>query len=234
MLKILLAAAIPLQGFLDKTSPTHGFINRQALAVLQGDARNAEAQWLGEFLAPFDEGCDWADTGWRNVGHMYDPSTGFGLKGWPSAPQMLREYWDHATRYFAERNLRTSFFYLGAAAHLVQDLCVPHHAAARTFAGHKRFEEYACHFRHLFAVEEGGLYNMARTPEGWVYANADYSRNHYSHCVTRKFDRPAVHAAVADLLPRAQRTTAGFVAYFLQTVGAGDNPSYRYVAEGGI
>ncbi len=219
MLKLLVSAAIPLQHFVDKVSPTHGFINRQVPVILKADGRHREALWLGQYLEAFMEGCDWADSGWKNIGHMYDPETGRGLGGWPSAPQILRQYWDLAVRHHAEWDLRQASFYLGAASHLVQDLCVPHHAAAKVFAGHKRFEEYARHHRHRFVVHDGGLYGLATTPEGWVAMNAWYTRQHYSHCVTAAFDRQRVHAAISDLLPRAQRSTAGFVAYFLGTVG---------------
>lgn len=219
MLKLLLTAAIPFQGFVDKTSPTHTFINQQAAAILVADGRSREAAWLGQWLDSFSQGCDWVDQDWRNISHMYDPETGTGLRGWPSAPQMLLEYWDLAVRYKAERSLHQAAFYLGAAAHLVQDLCVPHHAAAKVFSGHKQFEAYACRYRHRFAVYGGGLYQLARTPEGWVTANAHYAREHYSHCITAYPDRSEIHLAVADLLPRAQRSTAGFVAYFLHTVG---------------
>ncbi len=31
-------------------------------------------------------------------------------------------------------------FYLGAALHLVQDMCVPHHSLGIIFDGHKEFE----------------------------------------------------------------------------------------------
>lgn len=219
MLKLLLTAAIPFQALVDKTSPTHGFINRQALAILIADGRQREATWFGQYFGPFNEGCDWADTGWRNVGHMYDPDTGCGFKGWPSGPQAVREYWDLARRCLAEQNLTQAFFYLGAAAHIVQDLCVPHHAAARLFAGHKEFEAYACRYRHWFAAHEDGMYDLARTPEGWVVRNADYTRRHYSHCIASGLARHVLHAAVADLLPRAQRSTAGFVSHFLKSAG---------------
>ncbi|MFZ5817731.1 MAG: zinc dependent phospholipase C family protein [Bacillota bacterium] len=219
MLKLLLTAAIPFQGLVDRPSPTHGFINRQALAILRRDGRQREAAWLGWYLEPFIEGCDWADTGWKNIGHMYDPETGTGLRGWPSAPQMLREYWDQAERHLREGEMHRAAFCLGAASHLVQDLCVPHHAAARIFAGHKRFEAYARRYRHLFGAHEGGQYGMARTPEGWVLRNADYTRKYYSHCLTSDLEGIVIHRAVVDLLPRAQRTTAGFVAFFLSSMG---------------
>ncbi len=204
---------------MDKTSPTHSFINRQALVILSADGRRSEAEWLGWYMESFNEGCDWADTGWKNIGHMYDPETGMGLKGWPSAPQMVREYWDLAALSYREGQASRSAFYLGAAAHMVQDLCVPHHAAARVFDGHKPFEEYARESRHLFAVHDDGAYDLARTPEGWVIQNADYTRAHYSHCLKRDLERSVIHGAVVDLLPRAQRTTAGFVSFFLTNMG---------------
>lgn len=215
MLRLLLTAAIPFQGLIDRISPTHGFLNRQAMTILSADGLQAEADWLLSQIDAFCEGCDWADTGWKNIGHMYDPATGQGFRGWPSATQMLREYWDLAQRYRAEQNQAQSAFYLGAAAHLVQDLCVPHHAAATPWRGHREFESWAARYRHRFAVHQGGFYNLARTPEGWVMANADYTRTNWSHCLSNKLERSLLQAAVGDLLPRAQRTTAGFVAYFL-------------------
>jgi phospholipase C len=216
LLRLLLTAAIPLQGLIDRTSPTHGFINRQALAILAADGYDVEANWLLSQIDAFCEGGDWADTGWKNVGHMYNPETGQGYRGWPSATQVLRTYWDLARRYRAERNDPQTAFYLGAAAHLVQDLCVPHHAAATPFRGHKAFESWAARYRHRFAVHQGGIYNLARTPEGWVMANADYARAHWSDCLSANLDRALLARAVGDLLPRAQRTTAGFVAYFFR------------------
>lgn len=219
VLRLMLAAAAPLQRLVDKVSPTHGFINRRVPIILRADGRCTEARWISRYLEDFIQGGDWADKGWKNIGHMYDPETGRGFQGWPSAPQCVREYWDLAVRHFTERALRHSFFYLGAAAHLVQDLCVPHHAAAKLFAGHRQFESYARRHFHRFVVQAGGLYDLARTPEGWVTANASYTRQHYSHCVTTAIDPRQIHAAIADLLPRAQRSTAGFVADFLRTVG---------------
>lgn len=214
MLRLLLTAAAPFQGFIAPISATHSFINRQALAILAADGHQDEAGWLLRQIDALCEGGDWADIGWKNVGHMYDPTTGQGFKGWPSAPQMLRQYWDLARRHQAEGNDPQTAFYLGAAVHLVQDLCVPHHAAATVWQGHREFETWAARYRHRFAVHAGGLYNLADTPEGWVMANADYTRAHWSHCLIANLGRPLLLAAVGDLLPRAQRTTAGFIAYF--------------------
>lgn len=214
MLRLLLTATVPLQGLIAPIHPTHSFINRQALAILAADGYRAEATWLLEQIDAFCEGCEWADLGWKNVGHMYDPTVERGFKSWPSALQVLGEYWALARSYQAERNAAQAAFYLGAAAHLVQDLCVPHHAAAALWKGHKFFESWAARFRHRFAVHAGGLYDLAQSPEGWGLANATYARQRWSHCLTEPLERPLLQAAVGDLLPRAQRSTAGFIAYF--------------------
>lgn len=214
LLRLLLTAAAPFQGLIAPISGTHGFINRQALAILAADGYRDEASWLLSQIDALCEGGDWADVGWKNVGHMYDPMTGRGFKGWPSAPQMVRTYWDLARRSQAEQDEPAAAFYLGAAVHLVQDLCVPHHAAATPWHGHREFETWAARHRHHFAVHQGGLYDLAPTPEGWVLKNAAYTRTHWSDCLTVTPPRSLLYAAVGDLLPRAQRTTAGFIAYF--------------------
>lgn len=216
MLRLLLNAARPFQGLVDQISPTHSFINYQALAILRSDGHQRAADWLQAQIEPFCAGCDWADTDWKNAGHMYDPASGRGQKGVPNAVEMLREYLDLALRLKADADQSQCAFYLGAAAHIVQDLCVPHHAAVTLWRGHRAFEDWAARYRQQFAVFGGGLYDLAESPEGWVIANAEYTLAHWSNCLTTHLGRPLLRAAVDDLLPRAQRSTAGFVAYFLR------------------
>jgi len=215
VLNLLLAAAIPFQRLVDEPSQTHSFINMQAIAILKADGRRAESAWLDRHLEDFNQGCDSADSNWGSVGHMYDPVTGRGLRGWPSAPQVTADYWTLAMRHAQGGSAAQTAYYLGAAAHVVQDLCVPHHAAARVFAGHAAFESYARRYRHRYAVHAGGIYDLAASAEGWAIANACYAREHYSECITPKLTHLQTHCAISDLLPRAQRTTAGFVAQFL-------------------
>ena len=215
MLNLLLSAAIPFQRLVDEPSPTHSFINLQAVVILKADGRRTQGGWLDRHLADFNQGCDWADTNWGNVGHMYDPQTGRGFRGWPCAPDLTAQYWAQAVRHAQAGAGAQAAYYLGAAAHLVQDLCVPHHAAARLFAGHSEFEAYARRYRHRYAAHDGGIYDLATAPADWTTANARYARAHYSTCITPHLTRLHMHRAISDLLPRAQRTTAGFVAQFL-------------------
>lgn len=215
MYQVLLSLASPLQGFVAPPGRTHAFINRHALTILAADGREREAAWLGRHLCSVNAGCDWADSGWKCVFHMYDPRTGTGFRGWPSALETLRQYWAAACRAHVLKQMERSAFYLGAAAHIVQDLCVPHHAAATALAGHRQFERYAGRYRHHYVAHSGGIYDLAATADGWAMANACHSRVRYADCLTHRPDPGVLHRAVADLLPRAQRTTAGFVSFFL-------------------
>jgi len=226
MLQVLLSAAVPFQKLIDQTSPTHQFINSQALMILSADGRVNEARWLHQFLSEFNSGCDWADSGWMNIGHMYDPRTQAGFNGWPNAVELAQTYWNRASDLYLQRNFPQAFFYLGAAAHLVQDLCVPHHAAARVFAGHKQFEQMARRHRHEHAVNHSGLYNLSDQASGWIVGNASYTRECYSHCITTDLDPGLRWNAIADLLPRAQRTTAGFVSAFIEQIAQGGEPTW--------
>lgn len=229
LLQRLLAVTAPFQSLIDRISPTHSFINRQSVAILAADGRLQEAAWLARHLHAFNQGCDWADTDWKNLGHMYDPETGRGFRGWPSAADLFQEYWDQAVRRFLAGESHEAFFYLGAAAHLVQDMCVPHHTAAVLLGGHKRFEAYAQTHRHWFAAPGAGFYHLASSPLDWVMENAIYTRTFYSDCLDSSLPPARLHEAVADLLPRAQRSTAGFVTQFLASVNACARPDRRRI-----
>jgi phospholipase C len=211
----LLNVASPLQDFVAPAGRTHAFINWHAAAILSADGREREASWLLRHLRSMNAGSDWADSGWKCVYHMYDPRTGIGFRGWPSARDTLRDYWAAACDAHARSESERAAFYLGAAAHIAQDLCVPHHAAATALAGHKRFEQYAQRYRHRYATHSGGTYDVAASAEGWAMANASHTREWYSDCLTHWADPGRIHQALTDLLPRAQRTTAGFVTLFL-------------------
>lgn len=220
LMQRLLTLTAPFQHLFDQISPTHAFINRQSVAVLIADGRPQEASWLTRHLHPFNRGCDWADTDWKNLGHMYDPETGRGFRGWPSATDLVEEYWDLAIRRFKTWRTTEAFFYLGAAAHLVQDMCVPHHTAATLFDGHKQFETYARVRRQWFVAHGCGFYDTNATPHDWVVRNAVYTRTYYTDCLDSRLCPGRMHQAISDLLPRAQRATAGFVTQFLASVNA--------------
>lgn len=210
----LLAVARPFQRFCDQVRPTHAFLNGEALDILRRDGLRAEAAFLENYRSELDAGNYWADAGWKNVTHMYDPLTGLGFGAWPNATEACTTYWAEAMRAWRRREFSVAAFHLGAACHIVQDLCVPHHAAARLFSGHVAFENLAARRFHRYSVRRGGLYHVAATPAEWVAANAREARS-YLCMVTPPHRLGEPELALADLLPLAQRTTAGFLAQFL-------------------
>lgn len=103
-------------------------------------------------------------------------------------------------------------FFLGATLHLVQDLCVPHHASCNIFSGHKDFEQWAEKRKHDYKVDSGGIYGISDKPEEWIAENAKLAKSYYQLLLNGSDND--YHQATEILLPRAQHTTAGFLLHF--------------------
>lgn len=222
--KIFLAAASPLQRFLDGGGFTHLFLNEQALIILENDGYKTYARYLNNFMQLLNRGCLWADKGWKNFAHYFNISTHNGIWPWPDAAGECIRYYNQALNWWRKGNLFKSFFFLGAALHLVQDLCVPYHACGIAFAGHHDYELWVqANFRH-YQVFDSGVYRLGRHPEEWVTGNAKLAQEYYRLLAEQR--TPASYDYVTSkLLPRAQQTSAGFLAFFIEqaTMSAGEN-----------
>lgn len=216
--RALLLVVSPLQNWVTRQHVTHAFINSRARHILAADGHVWLAQLLGPLAQELDRGSDWADSGWKNVTHMYDPRRGRGMWDWPDATEVCGEYFGKATQAWRDGRSQLAAFYLGAAAHIVQDLCVPHHATNRLLDGHSAFEALAETVRGKYVVFKGGIYDAAQTPAGWVRANAEIAQS-YLFMAGEKASKAQMEQAIAELLPLAQRTTAGFFHLFFRTVG---------------
>ncbi|MEW5954483.1 MAG: zinc dependent phospholipase C family protein [Bacillota bacterium] len=210
------ANVIPIQGVMGASS-THCFINARAIRILLSDGYAYQAGMLEEFRPALDAGVKWADKGLRSAYHHYNPITGAGLWKWPSASQKCSDYFNLARFYWARANYNQAIFMLGAAAHLVQDLCVPHHAFCNLFQGHLEYERWVERHKENYALSRGGIYSNGITPVNWVRQNALLSL-HYFNLVASGASEDDYHRATDILLKRAQRTTAGFFYYFWQRV----------------
>ncbi|MGQ9824088.1 MAG: zinc dependent phospholipase C family protein [Desulfotomaculales bacterium] len=218
-MKLSLAAlARPLASFPRQilgASSTHVFCNRQARLILFNDGYRQVAQLFNRYANQLDKGVVWADRLWRSTTHHYDPFTGRGFWFLTSGAEKCRTYFQKAFTCWRRGKHARAMFFLGAAAHLVQDACVPHHACCQMFDGHLEYEKWAKENKHNFRVDSGGLYNRADTPEGWVAANARTAREYY-RCVKSPGSDEDYHEATAVLLVLAQRSTAGFFYYGLK------------------
>ena len=204
-----------MQCWIDRPGLTHRFINRQTVRILLADGYVQESEWLRCRLTAFNRGAVWADADWKNVHHYFNPATRRGLWRFHSAVEDFAAYFGKALAMEKNGDTQQAAFYLGAAAHLLQDLCVPHHARAKLLGGHKEFEAWsACH-RNEFKVSGEGLYYNGCDYVAWLYGNAEQAADLYD-CVAGEAQNADYLQAAKILLPCAQRSTAGLLERFLQ------------------
>jgi len=217
-LKILLSTTGPLQGLFDRPEPTHVFCNRQALTILRRDGFTRCAIFCEQHFRELNAGVYWADEGWKNVSHYFEAGSGKGLWRFSSAVADFRHYFGRALYHARCGDGRRAAFFLGAASHLVQDLCVPHHARAKVLDGHKRYEAWAGRHYTKYAVERGGIYHQEHPTHSLLLGNAALAADFFGWVDEGGTDL-SYHKATAVLLPRAQRTTAGLFLQFYAAAG---------------
>ncbi|MDA8234518.1 MAG: zinc dependent phospholipase C family protein [Clostridia bacterium] len=215
--RALLKVVGPVQKLVIKTGQTHNFCNQQAGIILEEDGRPEVAGIMKLYLPELNRGVHWADASWKSSGHFYDPQTKKGYGHWSDGSQECRLYYSLAAKHWRRDEPSKAMFYLGAAVHLVQDLCVPHHARGLLFDGHQEYENWAEAHCREFAVDKGGNYRTSANSEGWVVANAAISSDLLPR-VNQSATESDYRKATAVLLPLAQRTTAGFMAFFYDRV----------------
>ncbi|AFM43034.1 Zinc dependent phospholipase C [Desulfosporosinus acidiphilus SJ4] len=217
--KVLLAPVSPLQIFLDAPSPTHGYCLQQAYDILRQDGKDEVAAYFCSYDNDLQEGLSWADRGWKNICHyFYDPEKQ-GRVHWPGADAECQYYFNKAAAAF-QRNISKGMFYLGAALHIVQDMCVPHHALGVIFDGHQEFERWTINNLDCFIVKGNGIYKSFTHPTQWIRYNAEIA-SRFFQLVSQEngCSEESYNAAAGKLLPLTVLTTAGFLDFakpFLQ------------------
>jgi len=202
----LFAALITIPRQIWGASTTHVFCNRQGRIILKNDGYEREARLFNQFGDVLDKGVVWADKGWRSTSHHYNPDTGRGIWPWASSAQTCAAYYSKAFSFWQGGNYNKAMFMIGAAAHLVQDACVPHHASCIICNGHQAYENWVEKRKLQFKVQSAGIYDHGDTPQDWIIENARLAKKYYSRL--RSFND--YQQVTAVLLPIAQRSTAGF------------------------
>lgn len=213
--RYLSAVPLPLQVL--GASDTHVFCNEQARIILYNDGHRQAARFFNDFKGELDRGVTWADRGLRSTTHHYDPVRKTGVWAWANAAEKCRQYFNQAIKLWQRGKQQRAIFMLGAAAHLVQDVCVPHHACCKLFDGHLDYEKWAKGRKHFYRVRSGGLYNLGGRPDDWVIANARTAREYYG-LVCAAAGEENYRRATAVLLPLAQRSTSGFLLLFFKRI----------------
>ncbi|MDR3566007.1 MAG: zinc dependent phospholipase C family protein [Negativicutes bacterium] len=197
---------------------THQFCNQSALAIMECGGNKEEAELIRPFLAQINEGIVWADGGYRNITHFFNPLTQKGLWNLPSAAAGFRQFIRQAIKYGQKANLAKAMFYTGAAVHLLQDICVPHHSCNLLFSGHAEYEHWV----------EGKLDDYPLLPENkrlavgenfmnMFFKNALLSTEYIDFVAERATERE-YKIATAILLPLAQYSTAKMFVWIVKNL----------------
>lgn len=210
---LLLMTVSPLQHVLDRPSRTHGFCNVQGMQILAQDCVIPRNDFFAKYKKEIVHGGYWADSQWKNIDHYLEPETGRGIWPFGNALDQFRQYFAFAFKEVRRGDCGKAAFYLGAASHLVQDMCVPHHARGRMFNGHQEFEAWAGRHFEEYSVRGGGLYTKNDRVVDFICENARIAATLLDAVDTDKgcVDYTGV---AAILLPLAQQSTAGLFAHF--------------------
>lgn len=215
--KLFLTAISPFQKLFDPPGITHEFCNHQAITILHNDGFELYAKFLTGHLTELNAGVYWADEGWRNISHYFEPVSGKGLWKFTTAIEAFTGYYQQAINHMQRGNYNRAVFFLGVAAHLMQDLCVPHHARSKVFSGHKEYEGWVQERYTNYAVEVNGTYKDDLNLTTQLFENAITAADLFDWI---NLDKGNInyHDATAILLPLAQRSTAGLFRNFFTTV----------------
>jgi hypothetical protein len=160
--------------------------------------------------------------------------SGKGLIAGPSAATWAEEQFTRAVNDWQRGDRASASYHLGAAAHLVDDACAPPHSAP-VVPNHRAFENWVMSRQKAWTVNRGGIYQGDfRTSTG--HGGDEWSSAHTRGWVDECAHRAAgfiVNAAQAPpdgnslgsygstgrLLATTQRLTAGYLDFFLTTVG---------------
>jgi phospholipase C len=192
--------------------PTHWFINEAALDILSSAGYRQDANAIFPFLHNLQDGVAWADSGYKNVSHFFNPVTKKGIWGFASAACDFIHYLNKATQKAHHGNLPDAMFYVGAAAHLLQDLCVPHHTCGLLFAGHKEYEGWVeqNYMNYLFYTDS--IEDHFKKPFHLLFSNAVASAATIQ--LVNQEDLANYDKATKFLLPLAEYSTAGLLHWF--------------------
>ncbi len=161
--------------------------------------------------------------------------SGKGLIAGTSAATWAEQQFALATKLWAAGDRPAAMYRLGAAAHLVGDACAPPHASPYV-PNHRAYEEWVVSRQSEYAVSSGGIYRtdfrVTKGHGGDEWSSA-HTRGWLDECAHRSAellfdtaqpppDSPTgatPYVNTMDNFKDAQRLTAGYLAFFFESVG---------------
>lgn len=129
------------------------------------------------------------------------------------------DYYVKAVLLWRKGELRESLFYFGAALHLIQDVTIPQHVNVRLLDDHRQFENFVrrtYQYVHTFQAFQGAY--VLSTIENYVKFNARTALKIYRRFREIEDDENRYYRTARCTLPLAERTTAGAMVLFYNTI----------------
>jgi phospholipase C len=161
--------------------------------------------------------------------------SGKGLIAGPSAATWAEQQYTLAAQAWETGDKAPAMYHLGAATHLVDDACAPPHESLFV-PNHRAYENWMMTRQNSIAVTRGGIYQeefRVRTGHGGPEWSSSHTRGWVDECSHRAAELvintaqrppgdPASGGAYDNTFTQfrdTQRLTAGYVAFFFDSVG---------------
>jgi hypothetical protein len=163
--------------------------------------------------------------------HVYNPYLDTSLVG-VGAPALADQRFEQAVEHWRNGETAEAAYKLGLALHLVQDLCIPHHARLERYNGHAEFEGWLDEHRAEFTVPRGGFYDYQSAGEA-VKENAEFSYPYYDQ-VKGEVPEQNYREVADEVVPQAIRSTAGMLNLFYKTVTSEETSGPMFLGLGAM
>ncbi|MHB8064880.1 MAG: zinc dependent phospholipase C family protein, partial [Ruminiclostridium sp.] len=138
-----------------------------------------------------------------------------------------KNYYTFAISYWNSGDFKRAMFFLGAAAHLIQDMTVPQHANIKLFKEHRKFEKFVkdtFYDAPEYLVSDKGCY--LGSVEEFIRYNSACAIKANKRLSYISEDEQRYYALSKYTIPLAQRSTAGLFMTFYKDVKENENKVY--------
>ena len=220
VLNSVFTIANPIKKTVKRTEcKVHICINYYATATIFNENRLRQYNIFNTYVDNINEGAIWADQDFRSSNHFYNPYKKRGLFGRKSAMDLAVEYYSNAVNFWAVSRDKAMFF-LGAAAHIIQDMTVPQHANIKLLDSHHQYEAFVKRkYMHFKSYNEDLEPYFLDSISDYVRFNSRIALKVYNKFKSIQEDEYRFSRTSKCTIPLAIRTTAGLmILYYNETI----------------
>lgn len=212
----------------------HQFINLQGLIILKNDGYLEASEFLSKYIRDINKGAIWADQDFKSSTHFYNPEKDRGLYGRSNAKKECIGYYSDAINSYYKGDISRAMFFLGAAAHLMQDMTVPQHVIVKLAGHHRKYEQWVIREykeKTEFKIYSNGIY--LNSIAEYIDYNTKIAYSTYKRYLGEKDLNKLFYETTLITLSAAERTTAGVFLKFYNDIKKLDEQKDKGTSSGG-